>query len=75
MVAGVTTDVCVHSTLREANDRGFDCLVVGDVCAAAEVRLHEAALESITCEGGIFGCVGLLKDVLSGIEGIGMACQ
>lgn len=57
-LCGVTTDVCVHSTMREANDNGFDCLLVEDCCAAAEVALHDAAVESVKAEGGIVFCGG-----------------
>jgi biuret amidohydrolase len=56
-LAGVTTDVCVHSTLREAVDRGFECQTVGDACAAADRSIHEAMLSCITGEGGILGRV------------------
>jgi nicotinamidase-related amidase len=54
-LAGVTTDVCVHSTLREAVDRGFECQTVADACAAAEPRIHTAMIECISGEGGILG--------------------
>ena len=57
ILTGVTTDVCVHSTLREAVDRGFECLVVGDACAATEAENHRAALATIATEGGVFGAV------------------
>ncbi len=56
-IAGVTTDICVHSTLREAVDRGFDCTTVGDACAAGEPAVHEAMLSCIAGEGGILGRV------------------
>src|SRR5580704_2061274 len=56
-IAGVTTDICVHSTLREAIDRGFDCVTVGDACAAADPALHTAMLGCISGEGGILGRV------------------
>jgi biuret amidohydrolase len=56
-IAGVTTDICVHSTLREAVDRGFDCTTVGDACAAGEPAIHEAMLSCIAGEGGILGRV------------------
>jgi len=56
-LAGVTTDVCVHSTLREAIDRGFECQTVGDACAAADPAMHEAMLRCISGEGGILGRV------------------
>ena len=57
ILCGVTTEVCVHSTLREAVDRGYACLTVGDACAASDPRLHEPALAMIGVEGGIFGSV------------------
>jgi biuret amidohydrolase len=56
-IAGVTTDICVHSTLREAVDRGFDCTTVGDACAAGDPAIHEAMLACIAGEGGILGSV------------------
>ncbi len=55
LITGVTTDVCVHSTLREANDRGYDCLVLEDGCGAGDQALHDAALAMMDNEGGIFG--------------------
>lgn len=57
ILTGVTTEVCVHSTLREAVDRGFRCLLVADACGSAHAHLHEAALEMVAVEGGIFGQV------------------
>lgn len=57
VLTGVTTDVCVHSTLREAVDRGFHCTTVADACAAADDALHAAALKTIQGEGNIFGQV------------------
>jgi biuret amidohydrolase len=56
-IAGVTTDICVHSTLREAVDRGFDCTTVADACAAGDPAVHEAMLACIAGEGGILGRV------------------
>ncbi|UTF60651.1 cysteine hydrolase family protein [Gilvimarinus sp. DA14] len=55
ILLGVTTDVCVSSTMRDANDRGFDCLLLSDCCGAATQSLHEHTLNSISHEGGIFG--------------------
>jgi nicotinamidase-related amidase len=57
IVTGVTTHVCVHSTVREANDRGYDCLVVADGTAAFDELDHRAALHMISQQGGIFGWV------------------
>ncbi|KAB8301669.1 hypothetical protein EYC80_003504 [Monilinia laxa] len=69
IICGVTTDVCVTSTMREANDNNFDCVLVEDACAAGVDEYHKSAVESITEEGGIFGAVTTLKDVL---EKLGM---
>jgi nicotinamidase-related amidase len=57
ILCGVTTEVCVHSTLREAVDRGFACTVVGDATAASNPELQAPALAMIGVEGGIFGRV------------------
>ncbi|MFC3608227.1 cysteine hydrolase family protein [Stutzerimonas tarimensis] len=55
ILTGVTTEVCVSSTLRQAVDLGYDCLTVGDACASGAPALHQAALAMIRVEGGIFG--------------------
>jgi hypothetical protein len=68
VIAGVTTDVCVSTTMREANDRGFDCLLLEDGTAASEPNLHIGACESIKMEGGIFGATGKLDDVIEAVE-------
>lgn len=57
VVAGATTEVCVHSTLREAIDRGFECLLVSDACASGDAEAHRAALHMTTVENGVFGVV------------------
>ena len=67
IICGVTTDVCVHTTMREANDRGFDCLLVEDCCAASEEKLHRAAVEMVRTEGGIFGATAKLDNVMTAI--------
>ncbi len=64
-LAGVTTDICVHSTLREAVDRGFECQTVGDACAAADPAIHAAMLQCISGEGGILGHVVSTGDVVA----------
>jgi nicotinamidase-related amidase len=56
-VAGVTTEVCVNTTVREANDRGFRCIVLSDCCASYFPEFHAAGLAMIKAQGGIFGSV------------------
>jgi nicotinamidase-related amidase len=68
VITGVTTDVCVSSTMREANDRGFDCLLLEDGTAASEPNLHIGACESTKMEGGIFGATAKLDDVIEAVE-------
>jgi nicotinamidase-related amidase len=66
-VAGVTTEVCVNTTVREANDRGFRCIVLSDCCASYFPEFHDAGLAMIKAQGGIFGSVarsGPLIDAL-----------
>ena len=57
VVTGVTTEVCVTSTVREANDRGYDCLVLSDCVASYFPEFHRTAIEMIKAQGGIFGWV------------------
>jgi nicotinamidase-related amidase len=56
-VAGVTTEVCVHTTIREANDRGYRCVALADCCGSYFPEFHRVALEMIKAQGGIFGWV------------------
>jgi nicotinamidase-related amidase len=67
IVCGVTTEVCVHTTVREANDRGFRCIVPGDCCGSYFPEFHEVGLRMIKAQGGIFGWVSDSKRVLKAL--------
>ncbi|HQT78006.1 MAG TPA: cysteine hydrolase [Rhodopila sp.] len=64
VVTGVTTEVCVNTTVREANDRGYDCLVVADCCGSYFPEFHAMGLRMIAAQGGIFGWVTALDKLL-----------
>jgi nicotinamidase-related amidase len=68
IICGVTTEVCVHTTVREANDRGYRCIVVGDACASYFPDFHTTALEMIKAQGGIFGWVSNSRRVLAALD-------
>jgi len=70
IITGVTTDVCVHTTLREANDRGYECLLVTDACAALDKEVHNAAIKSVQLSGGIFGATADTRALLATFDKI-----
>jgi nicotinamidase-related amidase len=65
VVTGVTTEVCVHTTVREGNDRGFECLVLSDCVGSYFPEFHEVGLQMIAAQGGIFGCVAPSSEFLA----------
>jgi biuret amidohydrolase len=67
LVAGVTTEVCVSTTVREGNDRGFRCAVISDACASYFPEFHAAALAMIHAQGGIFGWVAASDAAVSAL--------
>jgi biuret amidohydrolase len=70
VLAGVTTEVCVHTTLREACDRNYQCLTVTDACASGDVEMHEAAIRMVTVENGLFGVIAATDAVVAGFDGL-----
>lgn len=68
IVCGVTTEVCVHTTVREANDRGYRCIVPSDCCASYFPEFHEIGLRMIAAQGGIFGWVSDSGRILSALQ-------
>jgi nicotinamidase-related amidase len=75
LFTGCTTDVCVHTTLREACDRNFQCLTISDACASGDQYAHEAALHMVTVENGIFGALTDTAAVLEGLKKLGKSSK
>ena len=67
ILTGITTDVCVHTTMRDANDRGYECLMLSDCTGATDYGNYEAALKMIKMQGGVFGAVSDSTNLLNAI--------
>lgn len=68
IVTGVTTDCCVQSFVREANDRGFNCLVAEDACGAFDAQLHALSIDMVVQQGGLFGWAASTGSILRGLR-------
>lgn len=67
LITGVTTEVCVQTTMREANDRGYECLLVEDATASYFPEFKQATIEMVRAQGGIVGWTGMTEDVITAL--------
>ncbi|MGB8701651.1 MAG: isochorismatase family cysteine hydrolase [Thermosynechococcaceae cyanobacterium] len=75
VLTGITTDVCVHTTMRDANDRGYECLLLSDCTGATDYGNYQAALKMIEMQGGVFGAVAPSEALLETLQAMQSAAQ
>ena len=73
VLTGITTDVCVHTTMREANDRGYECLLLADCTGATDDENYRAALKMIKMQGGVFGSVSDSRTFAAAVRSLARA--
>ena len=70
VLTGITTDVCVHTIMREANDLGYECLLLEDCTGATDYENYQAALKMVKMQGGVFGAVSTSEKFLAALESL-----